>query len=111
MPIYDRICQDCKAVAVDCLELVRERDKVVTCACGGPMLRGFTQRANAVIGDDIPGGVLIAHGLCHEDGSPQRFYTKSAMRQEAARRGLSNHVEHKPDNRGTDHSKHTSRWV
>ena len=42
----------------------------------------------SVVQDTIEGGVLIAHGLCHEDGTPQRFDSKSAMKLEAARRGL-----------------------
>lgn len=41
-----------------------------------------------VIGDDIPGGVLIKHGVCNEDGTPKRYYTKSAIRQAAFEKGL-----------------------
>ena len=63
-----------------------------------------------VIGDDIPGGYEVKHGLCNEDGTPRKYYTKSAMAQEAKRRGLHNHVEHKPM-RGSDKSPHTVRWV
>lgn len=58
-----------------------------------------------VVGDDIPGGVLIEHGLCNEDGSPRRYYTKSEMKAEADRRGLRNVVRH------IDGSPHTSRWI
>ena len=38
--------------------------------------------------DDIPGGIQIAHGLCHTDGTPRRFDSRSAIRREAAARGL-----------------------
>ena len=38
--------------------------------------------------DDIPGGLLIEHGLCHEDGTPRRFDSRSAIRAAAAARGL-----------------------
>lgn len=38
--------------------------------------------------DDIPGGVEIAHGLCHADGRPRRFDSRSAIRRAAAEKGL-----------------------
>ena len=55
--------------------------------------------------DDIPGGIDIRHGLCNPDGSPRRYYSKTEIAKEAARRGYTNHVEH------IDGSKHTSRWI
>ncbi len=44
--------------------------------------------ANGVIGDDIPGGIMIEHGLCNADGSPRRWDSKKAMAKEARKRGL-----------------------
>lgn len=44
--------------------------------------------APGVIPDDIPGGIDIRHGLCNADGSPRRYYSKTEIRREAARRGL-----------------------
>ena len=38
--------------------------------------------------DDIPGGLLVEHGLCNDDGSPRRYDSKSAIRAEAKARGL-----------------------
>lgn len=68
-------------------------------------------RANSgVIGDDIPGGILIRHGICNEDGTPRRYYSKSEIIKEATKRGLVNLVEHVPEP-GSDKSKHTTRWV
>lgn len=63
-----------------------------------------------VITDDIPGGIEIKHGICHEDGSPRRYYSKSEMTKAAKAKGLVNHVEHvtRP---GTDKSPHTSKWT
>lgn len=59
-----------------------------------------------VVGDDIPGGLLIEHGLCDEKtGKPVRYYTKSDIAREAKARGLQNVVRH------IEGSKHTSRWV
>jgi hypothetical protein len=65
-----------------------------------------------VITDDIPGGVLIYHGICNSDGTPRRYYSKSEMTKEAKRRGLVNHVEHKTDPKsGSDKNPHTTRWI
>lgn len=44
--------------------------------------------ANSAIGDDLPGGVLIEHGICNDDGSPKRYYTKSSMTKAAKAKGL-----------------------
>ena len=38
--------------------------------------------------DDIPGGVDIAHGLCHPDGTPRRYYSRSEIKAAAAAKGL-----------------------
>ena len=85
--------------------------------CGGQFVRVLNTesfgRAAGVIGDDIPGGVLIKHGICNEDGSARRYYSKTEIRQAAAAKGLSwggDHTVHVPQ-RGSDKSPHTSRWV
>lgn len=72
--------------------------------------KGETSSSAGVIGDDIPGGIEINHGICNEDGSPRRYYSKSEMVREAKRRGLHNHVEHVTAP-GTDKSPHTTRWI
>lgn len=72
--------------------------------CGSPTERLWTKTAR-VIGDDIPGGVLIEHGLCNPDGSPRRYYSHTEMAREAKRRGLVNVVRH------IDGSPHTTRWI
>lgn len=63
-----------------------------------------------VITDEIPGGVWIRHGICNEDGTPRKYYSKSEMVAEAKRRGLVNLVEHVPEH-GSDKSRHTVRWI
>lgn len=60
--------------------------------------------------DDIPGGMLIAHGLCHDDGTPRKFYSKSEIAREAKQRGWTNYVRHVGE-RGSGKSPHTSRWI
>lgn len=107
MPMYDRVCDSCAHVTVDCYEPINTPDP--QCECGGVAKRGFVGRASSVIGDDLPGGYVVEHGLTHEDGTPQKFYSKSEMRREAARRGLVNWVEHRPGP-GTDKSPFTRPW-
>jgi hypothetical protein len=63
-----------------------------------------------VIPDEIPGGMEIKHGLCNDDGSPRKYYSKSEMAAEAKRRGMLNYVVHQ-GSKGSDKSKHTVRWV
>lgn len=46
-----------------------------------------------IVGDDIPGGVVIQHGVCNEDGTPKKFYSHSDIRKEAEARGLINRPE------------------
>ena len=107
MPVYDRICDACGAIKLDCLEPLSAPN--MSCGCGGTLKRGWTQRGAAVIGDDIPGGMDVKHGICNDDGSPRRFYSKSEMRQAAEARGLVNMVRHVPLP-GSDKSPHTVRW-
>lgn len=57
--------------------------------CHGPMVPyvdPFRQSA-AVIQDSIPGGLLIEHGICHPDGTPKRYDSKSDIREAARRQG------------------------
>lgn len=44
--------------------------------------------APGIVPDDLPGGYAVHHGLCNADGSPRKFYSKTEIRAEAARRGL-----------------------
>jgi hypothetical protein len=66
------------------------------------------KQANSVIGDEID--VSIKHGLCHPDGSPRRFTSRAELKREEKRRGMENHVVH-IGSKGSDKSKHTTRWV
>lgn len=112
MPNYDRICcSNPSHILVDSLEPLSP-PQVLCPYCGEQTSRGFTGtvRSAAVISDGIPGGVEMKHGLCNEDGSPRRYYSKSDINREAKARGLVNYVVHQPP-KGTDKSPHTSRWV
>jgi hypothetical protein len=44
--------------------------------------------APGVFSDSIPGGMMIKHGLCHADGTPRRYDSKTEIFAEAAKRGL-----------------------
>lgn len=109
MPVYDRICDACGEVLLDRMEPMNGVADP-SCGCGGVMRRGFTQRATTIIPDEIVGGVDIKHGLCYDDGTPRRFYSKSEIRAAAAAKGLQSYVRHVPLP-GTDKSPHTVRWT
>lgn len=113
MPIYDRMCtnEECKELLLECYEKISFEDVVPCQKCGTATRRAILSgRTHNVIGDDIPGGIEIRHGLCNEDGTPRRYYSKSEMAKEAARRGLVNRVEHTTAP-GTDKNKNTTRWI
>ena len=77
--------------------------------CAGRMARVWLPgKANSVIGDEID--VWVKHGLCHDDGSPRHFTSRAEMAQVAGSKGLENHVVH-IGARGSDKSKHTTRWI
>lgn len=46
------------------------------------------KQVHGIVPDDIPGGILIKHGLCNKDGSPKRYYSKTEIKREANKRGL-----------------------
>jgi putative FmdB family regulatory protein len=64
--------------------------------------------ANGVVGDEID--VEIKHGLCHADGTPRRFRSREELRRAEKTKGLVNYVTH-VGSRGSDKSKHTTRWT
>lgn len=44
--------------------------------------------AHYVVPDDIPGGVLIEHGLCDDNGDPVRYYSHSEIDRACAVKGM-----------------------
>ena len=63
-----------------------------------------------VVPDDIPGGLVIEHGLVGPDGGPLTVYSKSQLAREAKRQGWTNLVRHVPEP-GRDTSRQTQRFV
>lgn len=84
----------------------------IHCApCLSPMRRAWLPSTlGAVIADSIPGGLDIKNALCNPDGSPRRYYSKTEIAREAAKRGYTNMVQHQ-GTKGGDTSKITTRWV
>ena len=112
MPLYDRKCDSCTHRRNDCYEQSSCADYYCPECPRGRLIRiPMTQNPGAMgraIGDECE--VLARHGLCNPDGSPRRYTSKSAMAQEAKRRGLTNLVEHKPGP-NSDRCKETQRWI
>lgn len=70
------------------------------------------RQANGIIPDGIPGGILIKHGICNEDGTPRRYDSRTEIRRAAKAKGLTwgyDENRHVPVP-GTDKSPHTRRW-
>lgn len=105
--MYDRECSGCGKVTLDHLEPVTPPDHPCA-ACGAPTARCWTQKANNVIGDEVD--IWIENGLCHDDGRPRHFTSRQEIYREAARKGLTNVVEHVTGKTGTDKNPNTSRW-
>lgn len=73
--------------------------------CGAETER-LWQQSTSVVDDSIPGGQWIEN----LGPQPMFFETKSAILQEAKRRGLEPRVRHVPVP-GTDKSPHTTSWA
>lgn len=107
MPMFDRACPNCHRQMLDQLE--PSDAPVVRCpVCNVPTERVWVQKASAIIGDEID--VTIRNGLCHADGTPRRFRSRAELKAAEKQAGMVNYVVHQPG-RGSDKSKHTSRWV
>jgi hypothetical protein len=66
-------------------------DMPLACPTCGQPTHDATERTGAapgVIPDGIPGGIEIRHGLCNDDGTPRRYYSKTEIRREALHRGM-----------------------
>ena len=108
MPVYDRRCIQCGVEKLDVLEEIKAEPP--QCVCGGIMSRVWTSKAGSVQDDSIPGGLLIYNTLCYADGTPRRFDSYTELNRAAEAAGVHNHVEH-IGAKGSDKSKHTTRWV
>lgn len=73
------------------ITVVKDKDDKVWMVCDEclPTLRPNSRfgQSSMIATDDIPGGLEVKHGLCHEDGTPQKFYSKSDIRRAAFETG------------------------
>ena len=68
------------------------------------------RRTNVVLSDSIRGGVLIAHGLCHADGTPRRFDSHSEIDKACAAKGLAKWTDVYGEDRTKDARVHAD-WL
>ena len=108
--MVDTRCTSCGAVTVDVLLRDINSGYPVCANCGQPTERVHLGKQAGIIDDSIPGGLEIRNGLCHPDGTPRKFYSKSEIARAAKEAGWTNYVEH-VGAKGSDKSKHTTRWV
>lgn len=119
--MVDYKCEACEKVTMDKLS---DPSNLPACACGGANVEVKWTEARAhgietaqakVIADDIPGGILMEHGICAENGDPIRYYSKTDIRRAAKAKGLiwggdeCRHVT--APKMGTDKNPHTTRCV
>jgi hypothetical protein len=106
MPFYDLTCKNGHE-QYNLFLKIGERPPCPNCS--EPTETLWVGKSNSVISDEIPGGIWIRHGICNEDGTPKKYYSKSEMEKEAKRRGMTNKVEH-VGTKDSDKSRHTTRW-
>ena len=98
MPFYDLTCPN-RHDQHDLWLKLGERPPCPTC---GEPTETLWEGKRTAHGDECD--EWIYHGICNEDDSPRRYYSKSEMAREADKRGLVNVVRHVPG------SPHTTDW-
>ena len=78
--------------------------------CGATTERVHLGTSAGVVDDSIPGGLYIENALCHSDGTPRRFDSRTELRRAEKAAGYTNYVVHQ-GGKGSDRSKHTQRFV
>lgn len=111
--MYDRLCNRCGETQIDLWEAISAVDPVHggtgEAPCGGTLERvRLPTGRGQVLGDECD--VWVKHGICNSDGTPKRYTSKKDMREAAAKKGLENHVVH-IGGKGSDKSKHTTKWT
>lgn len=85
MPRYDVVCPN-EHEQIDIFKHVD--DPFPACATCGEQTSILWSKPATVIGDDIPGGIEIRHGICNPDGTPKRYYSKTEIKRAANEKGL-----------------------
>lgn len=93
----DVACPQCGHQIIDVFCIIPDYPACPQCAATGTHVQTIRlllpTTVPTVIGDDIPGGVDIRHGLCHPDGTPKRFYSHTEIRKAAQEAGLTSRPE------------------
>src|SRR5258708_7928516 len=84
MARYDLVCSAGHEL-IDITHSVSEAHP--SCPICGAATATLWRSSPAVAGDEID--IQVRHGLCHEDGSPRRFRSKTELREAASQAGLS----------------------
>lgn len=71
------------------------------------------RRTAVVWADDIPGGIEIANGICNEDGTPKRYYSKSEIRAACKAKGVIPYhdVYQEQGNKTLEDARHHADWL
>jgi hypothetical protein len=71
------------------------------------------RKANAIWVDEIPGGLEISNGICNEDGTPKRYYSKSAIREACKAKGVIPYhdVYSEGGNQTLSDARHREDWL
>ena len=105
MPFYDLVC----AQGHKQYDLYLKLGERPPCPeCNEPT-ETLWERSSNVNGDECD--IWIRHGICHEDGSPKRYYSKSQIIKDAKAKGYVIDDQHITDPKtGSDKNPHTKRW-
>lgn len=88
----DVACPQCGAQIIDAFcEVPNYPDCAI---CHVPTTRLFLPTSvPTMMGDNIPGGYEVKHGLCHPDGTPKKYYSHSEIQKAAKTKGWVNQPE------------------
>ena len=80
MPRYDITCPQGHEL-IDYVKSIN--DPYPTCPQCGEQTERLWTASGGIIGDAIPGGVLISHGagMINPDGTPKRYYSKTDIKR------------------------------
>jgi hypothetical protein len=59
-----------------------------SCGAATKVFDNRKERAPGVVGDDFPGGFYAEHGVCHPDGTPRRFDSRTELKKALNKAGL-----------------------
>lgn len=78
-------CENC---STDVTSLVYKGSRAWCWGCHNDEKGLSFGQSSMISTDDIPGGLEIRNGICNDDGSPKRYYSKSEIKRAAFERNL-----------------------